>query len=335
MSPQVTVICTCYNHERFVAESIHSVLSQTYRDVQLIIIDNSSTDGSDELIQEIVAKYPAITYLRNITNVGLCRAFNQGLEHTTGEYVIDLAADDIMTPDRIEKQVAAFLTLPREYAVVFSNAIYVDERGHTIGYHYATDTAGQVRSRVPSGEIYKEVLRRYFICTPTIMMRKSALMKLGGYDETLAYEDFDFFVRSANYYKYHYIDEILMQKRIVQGSLATQFYKVGNPLLKSSWEVCNKAYDLNRSQEEYNILAYRIREFIKKCFVAEDAEQAVRFRKLLNYIEEPGWQTDALVLLCQLHFPANWAYQRYARWRNHRNLILMQQGVPFVQLAAE
>jgi uncharacterized protein with NRDE domain len=99
------------------------------------------------------------------------------------------------------------------------------------------------------------------------MMRKSVLMKLGGYDENLSYEEFDFFVRSAHDYKYYYLDEVLTYKRVLEGSMATQFYRVGNSMLKSSWEVCNKAYDLSRSQEEYDLLAHRIRGFIKKCFV--------------------------------------------------------------------
>ncbi|WP_273215321.1 glycosyltransferase family 2 protein [Runella zeae] len=332
MKPEVTVICTCYNHENFVRESLLSVINQTYEAIQLIVIDNASTDDSRRVIQQVVDKHPRIVFIRNTYNIGLCRAFNQGLEQASGKYVIDLAADDIMLPERIQKQVEVFETLNKEYAVVFSNAAYIDSTGKKFGYHYALGAHGGAEGQVPTGDVYKEILRRYFICTPTIMMRKSVLMKLGGYDENLSYEDFDFFVRSAHDYKYHYIDEVLTHKRVLDGSLATQFYRVGNPMLKSSWEVCNKAYDLSRSQEEYDILANRIREFIKKCFVAEDAEQAAAFRKLLNYIEDPGWETELLVWLCRLRLPVNWLYQYYAKWRNQRNLQLMQQGVPFVQL---
>ncbi|WP_428664079.1 glycosyltransferase family 2 protein [Runella sp.] len=332
MNPIVTVICTCYNHEPFVRESLLSVIHQTYSSIQLIVIDNASTDESRRVIQRFTDEYPEVIFLRNTHNIGLCKAFNQGLGEATGKYVIDLAADDVMPPDRIEKQVQAFESLPKDYAVVFSNAAYIDSSDKKLGYHYSLGPDGHAEGRVPSGDIYKEILRRYFICTPTIMIRKSVLMKLGGYDENLSYEDFDFFIRSAHDYKYHYIDEVLMYKRVLSGSMATQFYQVGNSMLRSSWEVCNKAYDLSRSQEEYDILASRIREFIKKCFVAEDAEQALAFRKLLNYIEDPGWKTEFLVLLCRLHLPVNWLYQPYAKWRSHRNLTLMQQGVPFVQL---
>jgi glycosyltransferase involved in cell wall biosynthesis len=332
MNPEVTVICTCYNHASFIGESLLAVIQQTYSSIQLIVIDNASTDESRRVIQEFVDQHPQIIFLRNTHNIGLCRAFNQGLGEATGKYIIDLAADDVMPPDRIEKQVNAFEKLPKDYAVVFSNAAYIDASGKKLGYHYALGANNRAEGIVPSGDIYKEILRRYFICTPTIMMRKSVLMKLGGYDENLSYEDFDFFIRSAHDYKYYYLDEVLMYKRVLEGSLATQFYRVGNSMLKSSWEVCNKAYDLSRSQEEYDLLADRIRGFIKKCFVAEDAKQAAEFRKLLNYIEDPGWETDLLVMLCRLHLPVNWLYQRYAKWYSHRKLTLMQQGLPYVRL---
>jgi len=332
MNPEVTVICTCFNHAPFVRESLLSVLKQTYTAIQLIVIDNASSDESRRVIQQVIDQYPHVVFIRNTYNMGLCKAFNQGLGEATGKYVIDLAADDVMPPDRIEKQLRAFEGLSKEYAVVFSNAAYIDASGRKIGHHYALNRSGQAVGSVPSGDVYKEILRRYFICTPTIMMRKSVLMKMGGYDESLSYEDFDFFIRSAHDYKYHYLDEVLTYKRVLDGSMARQFYRVGNTMLKSSWEVCNKAYDLSRSQEEYDLLADRIRSFIRKCFVAEDAKQAEAFRKLLNYIENPGWKTNLLVLLCRLHLPVNWAYQLYAKWHISRKLELMRAGGAYVRL---
>ena len=332
MVVEVTIICTCYNQQSFVKECLESVINQTYSNIQLIVIDNASTDNSRQEIQQFANLHPAVIFIPNINNTGLCAAFNQGLVMARGKYVIDLAADDVLFPNRVEKQVEVFEKLPSNYAVVFSNSVYIDENGRHIGYHYALNEHRKAKDKVPSGDIYKEILRRYFICTPTIMMRKSVLMKLGGYDESLSYEDFDFFVRSANGYQYYYIDELLMNKRVVSGSLGSEFYAVGNSMLSSSWAVCNKAYDLNHSQEEYDILASRIRAFIKKCFVAQDSETAQKFRKLLNYIEKPGWETDLLVWLCRLHLPINFVYQYYAKYQAQRNMILMRQGVPFVQL---
>jgi glycosyltransferase involved in cell wall biosynthesis len=182
MNPEVTVICTCYNHASYIRESLLAVMQQTYSSVQLIVIDNASTDESRRVIQEFIDQYPQVIFIRNTHNIGLCRAFNLGLGEATGKYVIDLAGDDVMAPGRIEKQVKAFEGLPKDYAVVFSNAAYIDGSGKKLGYHYALGTNGHAEGVVPTGDVYKEILRRYFICTPTIMMRKSVLMKLGELD---------------------------------------------------------------------------------------------------------------------------------------------------------
>jgi glycosyltransferase involved in cell wall biosynthesis len=307
----VTVVCTVFNHERFVVDALESVLSQTHPNVELIVVDNGSTDASVLLVKELVRQHPSIIFIQNPTNRGLCAAFNQGLELASGKYLIDFSADDLMLPQRIERQVEAFEMLSYEYGVVFSNARYLGADDSLLHYHYQVDEHGKSVVPVPSGEVYKNVLKEYFICTPTMMMRRSVLDELGGYDESLTYEDFDFWVRSSVKYKYLYQDEILTYKRVVPDSLSTQVYRHGSGMLESTYIVCNKAYDLNRTQEEFDLLAARIRTFIRKCFYAEEFELALRYRKLLNYIEDPGLLTEVVVLLCRLKVPVQSLYRLY------------------------
>jgi glycosyltransferase involved in cell wall biosynthesis len=95
MNVQVTVICTCYNQQPFIKECLQSVVNQTYTNIQLIVIDNASTDGSSWVVKEFMRDYPDIIFMPNISNIGLCAAFNKGLEKATGKYIIDLAADDV------------------------------------------------------------------------------------------------------------------------------------------------------------------------------------------------------------------------------------------------
>jgi glycosyltransferase involved in cell wall biosynthesis len=317
-NPVVTVICTCFNHANYVGQAIDSVFGQSYDNIQLIVIDNNSTDGSATVIQNKINAQNPFLFIQNDSNVGLCKAFNQGLAKAKGEFVIDLAADDVLMPDRIAKQVEAFEKLPDDYAVVFSNATYINKNNQLLGYHYPINKTGLAKIKVVDGDVYAEILRHYYICTPTMMMRKSALDALGGYDEQLTYEDFDFFVRSSHRYKYFYLDQVLTQKRMTDNSLSSQFYKIDNKLLESSWQVCNKAYDLNRNEEEYKLLATRIRSFIKKCVVAQNPQQATKFRTLLTYIEDPGWQTNFWVYFCRLGLPVNFFYRCYNQWRNYR-----------------
>lgn len=324
--PLVTVILTTFNQEKYIEETLTSVFYQTYPYVQLIVVDNASTDNTLSIIEDFKAKAPAFQMIRNRRNQGLCKAFNQGLAIAQGKYVIDLSGDDIMIADRIEKQVAAFEQLSEEYAVVFTNAHYIGRSGQRLHNHYPVDGKGKATCYIPSGDVYKNILERYFICTPTMMMRASTLNQLGGYDESLAFEDFDFWVRSSVQYKYAYLDEILTKKRVLRTSLSTGVYKKGSGMLDSYYTVCNKAYDLNRDQKEFDLLATRIRTFIRKCLYAQEFELAVRFRRLLNYIENPGWQTELVVLMCRLHLPVNFAYRFYIE---NLKKVMPQEGFAF------
>ncbi len=309
--PWVSVICTCYNQAAYVLASLQSVVEQTYPNVELIVIDNASTDGSSDRIADFCAQYPATHFIQNTLNRGICRAFNQGLALATGAFVIDLAADDIMLPNRVTRQVEKFLSLPAYYGVVFSNAAYIDANGAFLRHHHPVRPDGRTTERVPAGDVFQDVLTRYFINTPTMMMRRDMLTDLGGYDETLAYEDFDLWVRSARSYRYAYIDEVLTQKRLLPDSLGQQIVKVENALLDSTWRVCQKAYELCRNPDEFKALANRIRLFIRKCFYAEHYKLAQKFGQLLMQIEPPGLMSRTILILCRMHLPVNSVYRRY------------------------
>ena len=309
--PWVSVICTAYNHADFVAEALQSVISQDYPNLELIVIDNASTDGTAGYIQPFLTRYPAIQFIQNTQNLGLNRAFNQGLARSGGRYVIDLSADDVLLPGRVRKQVALFESLSGSYAVVFSNAAYIDVRGSRLRTHYAIDTQGHAQVRVPSGNVFRDVLAAYFICTPTMMMRRDVLLELGGYDESLAYEDFDFWVRSSRTYPYAYLDEVLTLKRSVPGSLAARVTLPHNALLQSSLVVCQKAYASCLTTDEYQALAGRIRRFIRKAYYTEQYRLARQFGQLLTRIESPGALTAFVLLLSRLHLPVNGLYRRY------------------------
>lgn len=309
--PLVTVVLTAFNHGKYVGETLNSIFAQTYPHIQVIVIDNASTDNTLSIIEKSDRNASQFCLIKNLSNLGLCRAFNQGLALAKGKYIIDLAGDDIMLPDRIKFQVEAFENLDEEYGVVFTNARYMEAGGRLEHYHYPVNSQDKADKIIPSGDVYKSVLENYFICTPTMMMRTKMLTEMGGYDESLFFEDFDFWVRSSVHYKYFYLDKVLTWKRNVPDSLSKQIYKKGNRLLETCYIVCNKAYDLNRDQEEFDLLAARIRTFIRKCFYAQEFELAVRFRRLLNYIENPGLATEMIVVMCRLHLPINGLYRFY------------------------
>lgn len=318
IKPWVTVICVSYNHEDYVETAIQSVVEQTYPNVELIVIDNGSTDRSAERIDRFSRQNPAIRFIKNSANLGLNRAFNQGLAVAGGRYVIDLSADDVLLPNRIARQADLFERLPGPYAVVFSNAAYIDAQGGQTAIHYPVDANGHALGKVPSGDVFRPVLESYFICTPTMMMRRDVLNELGGYDETLSYEDFDFWVRSSRLYHYAYLDEILTLKRQLPGSLSAQITQPENRLLHSTLTVCRKAFDRCQTPAEHRALAGRIRTFIRKAFYAEQFGLVLEFGQLLSQIERPGLSTSLILKLSRLHPPVNGLYRHYLNYNRAR-----------------
>lgn len=314
IKPWVTVICISYNHQAYVEQALQSVVDQTYPNVELIVIDNGSTDGSVATIEGFVRKNPSVRFIKNLANLGLNRAFNQGLALAGGRYIIDLSADDVLLPNRISRQADLFERLSGPYAVVFSNAVYIDAQGRETGSHYPVGSDGRTLTRVPSGDVFKSVLTAYFICTPTMMMRRDVLVELGGYDESLSYEDFDFWVRSSRLYYYAFIDEVLTCKRVLPTSLSAQVSQPENPLLRSTLVVCRKAFDRCQTRDEYRALANRIRTFIRKAFYVEQFELALQFGQLLQEIERPDLLTNLILQLSRLHPPVNQLYRQYLKY---------------------
>ncbi len=279
--PKVSVICLCYNHSSFVANSLQSVLGQTYPNIEIIIVNDASPDDSALIIKGVVESHPAIQFLDLPENVGNCRAFNKGLALATGKYIIDLSCDDELASDRIEKQVKVFEKLPEDYGVLFSDAIYINETGKVLGEHFS-------QYRPVKGDIYEELVRRYFIAPPTMMIRKTVFNELDGYDEALAYEDFDFWVRSSRNWKYDFIDEPLTRIRLTSGSLSSKFHEQDNPLTDSTLEVCKKIKTLNKTRQEDAALAQRLRYELKIACLTGSRSVSEQLYRLLTTIESPG-----------------------------------------------
>jgi glycosyltransferase involved in cell wall biosynthesis len=214
--PFVSVICLCYNHEAYVEASIRSVMNQTYDMVELIVVDDGSKDNSREVIARLVAEY-GFTTMFSGENLGNCRAFNKALVKAHGNYIIDLAADDVLMPERIERGVWVFGEVGAEFGVHFCDVALAGPDGEYLGTHYERDHSGKLLEDVPAGDVYKDVLERYFISTPSMMMRRSVFDTLGGYDESLTYEDFDFWVRAARKFKFAFTDDILVKKHVLPG----------------------------------------------------------------------------------------------------------------------
>ncbi|MBW3129495.1 glycosyltransferase family 2 protein [Hymenobacter profundi] len=294
--PLVSIVALCYNHAPFLIEALESILAQTYPHLEVILVDDASTDNSQAVLARYAQGNPHWKTLLLLQNVGNCAAFNAAFRQTNGEFIIDFATDDVLLPTRVAQQVAAFQELPAEYGVVYTDAELIDEASHPVRRHYRRDARGRLHPRPAEGWVFADVLRRYFISAPTMMMRRTTLLSLGGYDETLTYEDFDFWVRAARTWQFRFLDIVSTRKRLHPRSKSSVAYRPHDPYLASTIRVCYKALALCRTRAERDALAVRLRWELR---------QAVRWG---NHVEVH----DLYRLLRQLRavWPLDWLLYR-------------------------
>jgi glycosyltransferase involved in cell wall biosynthesis len=256
----VTVICSSYNHQKFVKESLQSILNQTYKHIQIIVIDDCSTDNSVEVIEQFTKEHSEIIFIKNKTNLGLTKSVTNAMNYVKGAFFIDLAADDILLPNCIETQLNSFKNSRfKNLAIVYGNAELITEEGYHSSYYFDVNESLKCKTKRPSGDIYINVINaETTICSVSAMYNKSIFDKLNGYDTTLSYEDLDFWIRASRDYNIEFIDQVVMQKRIVPNSLQTTLHTKHNKNSYSTLAILRKAYKLNKNKKEHLALSKRV-----------------------------------------------------------------------------
>jgi len=286
-SPLVTVICLCFNHEKFVVEALESVLNQTHKNIELIVADDFSTDNSTQIIQKWLEEHPETPFLVNKKNLGNTKTFNQCLKLANGAYIIDLAADDVLIPDCITNQLKGFARTKYEnVGLIYGNAELITKEGSFINHYFKTDANKKRIHSQPTGDIYIGLLNgNNNVCSISALVKKSVFETLNGYDKNLAYEDYDFWLRASRIYNFDYIDEILVKKRVLNDSMYSLLHQKNNKRTRafnySTYLILKKVYVLNQNKREFVAMlkrihfemtvAYKTRDFIllTKYFVFE------------------------------------------------------------------
>lgn len=259
-------------------DAIESVWKQCYPNIELIVVDDGSTDGSKESIQSILEN-KNIKFINIETSLGNCKAFNLGFGESTGEYIIDLAADDILMSERVLSGINTFMK--SNAGVTFCDVLNIDENGKELGTHFKRDQKENLIEKIPEGDVYTDLIKRYFISPPSMMIKRQVLEELSGYDETLSYEDFDFWIRSSRNWEYAFTNEVLVKKRKVPGSLSDQQFRRKSTHQKSTLRVCQKIKELNRTREERSALRTRCLYEINQCLKQRNFKLISGFLRLL------------------------------------------------------
>jgi glycosyltransferase involved in cell wall biosynthesis len=204
--PLVSILIPTYNQKQYVGQTVESCLSQTYPRIEVIVVDDGSTDGTGKLLQECYGSQ--IRYLHQ-ENRGVSAARNTATQAANGEFIQYCDSDDQLLPTKIEQCVNALLQQP-DAALVYTHCDYVEEDGITV--------ISRAHPVLPSGDVFCELLTGpagNFIpqCTPVI--RRQAVLDVGGFNETVrGAEDWDLWLRLAALHPFVFLNDILALYRV-------------------------------------------------------------------------------------------------------------------------
>ena len=210
--PKVSVLMAVYNGEKYLRESIESIIGQTFRDFEFVIVDDCSTDSTPGILAEYANSDQRVRILRNSANLRLSKSLNVGIAAACGEYIARQDADDISLPTRLQQQVE-FLHEHPDTLILGGGVIAIDENGRELGTYI------QLRTDV---DIKWNFLRGTPLNHTTVVVARSALIAVGGYPvapEFSAFEDGECWARIARIGKLAGIPEPLAKYRMHAESL--------------------------------------------------------------------------------------------------------------------
>lgn len=249
-TPAVSVIMSVHNGAEFLRQAVDSILMQTWEDLELLVVDDASTDNSLAILREIDDRRLRIIELSQ--NVGLANALNIAIETSRGGYIARMDADDIAAPSRLQCQVAAMEAHP--HVVLLGTAYdHIDKRGIKFGH---------TQVRTENGELQAELLESNQFCHPSVMFRGETIRRTGGY-RTIAgryAQDYDLWLRLAEHGELMNLSQNLLQYRVHDGQVSI-----------------SKSDQQRRSAEVYKVLARQRRSTGSEDFAA--AERAVGGRE--------------------------------------------------------
>lgn len=246
----VSVITPVYNAERFIKSSIESVLAQTYKNIEIVLVDDCSTDNSAEIIKDCCKKYPNVIYHLQEKNMGAGAARNKALELAQGRYAAFLDSDDMWKPQKIEKQIELMKKTgsPMSYTAIEM----VDEDGKLV----------KSKRNIKESCDYKYLLHNTVIATSSVVADRKQLgdfrmhLRRGGQD----YATWLRLLRNGAVARG--VNEALVSYRMVSGSLSSNKFKS----IKQVWEIQTQDEGIGKISAAFHVMCFCFNAF-KKYFM--------------------------------------------------------------------
>jgi len=228
-SPLVSVIIPCYNCRDFIAQALESVMRQTYKNIEIIVVDDGSSDGTKEFITN---NYSDIIYFYQ-RNQGPAAARNRGIKLSKGKYIAFLDADDAWLPNKIESQIE-IMSKKDDVSLIHTGRITISEKKKKV-----------LKRNIVSGDIFNFLLKQDFITTSSVMVTRDCISDVGMFDENpnlIGVEDYLLWLKVAHRHKCFYIDRPLVEYYIHDQNISLDYKKRINNLLKLKNTFCRTFY---------------------------------------------------------------------------------------------
>jgi len=272
--PLVSVIVPSYNHEAYIEECILSIVNQTYKNFELIVIDDGSTDRSHEILERLQTKYGFTLVFQE--NQGVSKTMNRAIrQFAHGKYITGSASDDYMMPDKIERQVR-FLEENPDYDMLFGKVYMVDEKSQIIPDLVIFEPFDEPVKTIP----FELLIENNRIPAPSILFSREVWEKSGGYDENSTIEDFDLWLKIAYHGKIAYVNDYYGYYRWHWKNASTHVLKV----YTATWELVRSWKDRMPPVVAKRVLARR--DSLTFCILARKyKKESLRYLKL----NHPYW----------------------------------------------
>jgi glycosyltransferase involved in cell wall biosynthesis len=284
-TPLVSVIIPAYNAEAFISKTIDSVVHQTYQNLEIIVVDDGSSDRTAELVLDKAQKDQRIRLLQQ-NNAGVAAARNSGIKTSQGQFIAPLDADDIWLPTHLEKQVDCFLQSSPSVGLVYSWSFDIDEQDQPTGALHA--------SRI-EGKVYPTLLCHNFLShASSALIRRDCLRRVGVYNcqfkdqNAQGCEDWDFYLRIADQYEFRVVPEFLVGYRKLDRSMSRNLAAMAR----------SQALMLQAVQQKHPEIPgsfYRLSASSFHIYLARQAQQQYNYQSTLFWVSR-AFQVEPLTL---------------------------------------
>jgi glycosyltransferase involved in cell wall biosynthesis len=216
--PLISIVISTYNHARYIDDAIQSVLNQSEKKYELIVVNSASTDNTAQVLKKY-NKYPQITCVNLKKNIGISATVNYGIQLTKGEYIAFLNSDDMFLEDKIQKQIM-YMESHRNVAATFTYMNFVDDRGKEY-----TDSTHPFFDALNHGNRNRyEWLNHFFhrmnpLCYSSAVIRRTLLEECGQYNPLLfQLYDFDYWIKVCLKHEIYILEEKLVKIRITENN---------------------------------------------------------------------------------------------------------------------